>query len=151
MRDLLWGTTKVTPESRFGQEVGKFKGYCREAGSMKQVEMSGTELPLHCSKPVYHGVATQENAPADDWQASTSSRPELQWGPRGPYDDCEANEGNFRLTLTHPVTHDFLYNVLAKSSGLVNVGSISQRTETVWREREREKEGKGKQKEKRKK
>ncbi|RMB96439.1 hypothetical protein DUI87_27114 [Hirundo rustica rustica] len=102
MRDLLWGTTKVTPESPLGQEVGKFKGYCHEAGSMQQVEMSGTELPLHCSKPVHHGVVTQENAPADDWQASTSSRPERQRGPRDPYDDREANEGNFRQTLTSP-------------------------------------------------
>ncbi|RMB88313.1 hypothetical protein DUI87_35325 [Hirundo rustica rustica] len=75
-------------------------GYCREAGSVKQVQRSGTELPLHCSKPVYRGVVTQENAPADDWQASTSSRPELQWGPRAPRDDREANEGNFRATLT---------------------------------------------------
>ncbi|RMB97626.1 hypothetical protein DUI87_25888 [Hirundo rustica rustica] len=100
MKDFLWGTTKVTPESSLGQEVGKFIGYCREAGTVKQVQSSGTELPLHCSKPVYCGVVTQENAPADDWEASTSSRPELQWGPRGPYDDREANEGNFRQTLT---------------------------------------------------
>ncbi|RMB99121.1 hypothetical protein DUI87_24311 [Hirundo rustica rustica] len=134
MRDFLWGTTKVTPESRLGQEVGKFKGYCREAGSMKQVEMSGTELQLHCSKPVYRGMVTEENAPADDWQASTSSRPELQWGPRDPYDNCEANEGNFRQTLTSPCDSRFslrdLHSVLAKSSGLISIGSISQRAET---------------------
>ncbi|RMB96088.1 hypothetical protein DUI87_27374 [Hirundo rustica rustica] len=80
MRDLLWGITKVTPGSPLGQEVGKFIGYCREAGTVQQVQASGTELPLHCSKPVYRGVVTQENAPADDWQASNSSRPELQWG-----------------------------------------------------------------------
>ncbi|RMB97014.1 hypothetical protein DUI87_26461 [Hirundo rustica rustica] len=80
MRDLLWGITKVTPGSRLGQEVEKFIGYCCEVGSVQQVQASGTELPLHCSKPVYRGVVTQENEPADDWQASTSRGPELQWG-----------------------------------------------------------------------
>ncbi|RMC21886.1 hypothetical protein DUI87_02757 [Hirundo rustica rustica] len=100
MRDFPWGTTNVTPESPLGQEVGKFIGYCCEAGTVKRVQTSGTELPLHCSKPVYCGVVTQENAPADDWQASTLRRPELQWGPQDPRDDREANEGNFRPTLT---------------------------------------------------
>ncbi|RMB96322.1 hypothetical protein DUI87_27187 [Hirundo rustica rustica] len=52
MRDLLWGTTKVTPESPLGQEVGKFKGYCREAGSMKQVEMSGPHLKVRYAAPI---------------------------------------------------------------------------------------------------
>ncbi|RMB96500.1 hypothetical protein DUI87_27033 [Hirundo rustica rustica] len=118
MRYFPWGTTKVTPESSLGQEVGKFIGYCREAGTMQQVQSSGTGLPLHCSKPVYRGVVSQENAPADDWEASTSSRPELQWGPQGPYDDCEANEGNFRQTLTSP------RDSRLSSRGLLQQGSV---------------------------
>ncbi|RMB99185.1 hypothetical protein DUI87_24376 [Hirundo rustica rustica] len=60
MRDLLWGITRVTPESPLGQEVGKFIGYCHEAETVQQVKSSGTELPLYCSKPVYRGVVTQE-------------------------------------------------------------------------------------------
>ncbi|RMB89970.1 hypothetical protein DUI87_33626 [Hirundo rustica rustica] len=44
MRDFLWGTTRVTPESPLGQEVGKFIGYYHEAGTVQQVQSSGPHL-----------------------------------------------------------------------------------------------------------
>ncbi|RMB89143.1 hypothetical protein DUI87_34492 [Hirundo rustica rustica] len=138
MKDFLWGTTKVTPESSLGQEVGKFIGYCREAGTVKQVQSSGTELPLHRSKPVYRGVVTQENAPVDDWQASTSSRPELQWGPWGPYDDREANEGNFRQTLTSPRDSRLSSRDLLQQGSVVALRSLQDSsTLVVYPEKQR--------------
>ncbi|RMC10941.1 hypothetical protein DUI87_12654 [Hirundo rustica rustica] len=73
MRDLLWGTTKVSPESPLGQEVGKFIGYCHEARSMKQVQTSvlyngfdalfGTRrsvLPIVINR-IYHNIAPCPN------------------------------------------------------------------------------------------
>ncbi|RMC22179.1 hypothetical protein DUI87_03052 [Hirundo rustica rustica] len=56
MKDFPWGTTKVTPDSSLGQEVGKFIGYCREAGTVKQVQSSdAVPLPDELEKGLEDG------------------------------------------------------------------------------------------------
>lgn len=77
----MGGTTKVAPASSLGQEVGKFLGYCCEAGVGIQTHGLLNQALLEA---VYHGskytckpsLGRPElcSRASGSWRASTSSR-----------------------------------------------------------------------------